>query len=137
MDPPTRKGVQVPAAHLPEFRQRAVKLARAGHTLLAKPVKDLRISESCLRNSMAQADADDNGSATRGDGKVRVTRGRVAPGWSRRDRCPLAAGGRTGTRMPASLPAAGPGGGGATPGAGAAALPGQPGGGGGRRWRRG
>jgi len=65
VDPPTRKGVQVPAAHLPEFRQRAVKLARAGHTLLAKPVKDLRISESCLRNSMAQADADDNDSATR------------------------------------------------------------------------
>ena len=31
----------------------------------AKLAKDLRISESCLRNWMAQADADDNGSATR------------------------------------------------------------------------
>jgi transposase len=40
-------------------------LARAGHTPLAKLAKDLRISESCLRNWMAQADADDNGSATR------------------------------------------------------------------------
>ena len=40
-------------------------MARAGHTPLAKLAKDLRISESCLRNWMAQADADDNGSATR------------------------------------------------------------------------
>jgi transposase-like protein len=40
-------------------------LARAGHTPLAKLAKDLRISESCLRNWMAQADADDYGSATR------------------------------------------------------------------------
>ena len=55
----------MPAPHPPEFRQRAVELARAGHTPLAKLAKDLRISESCLRNWMAQADADDNGSATR------------------------------------------------------------------------
>jgi transposase len=40
-------------------------LARAGHTPVGKLAKDLRISESCLRNWMAQADADDNGSATR------------------------------------------------------------------------
>jgi transposase-like protein len=40
-------------------------LARAGHTPLAQLAKDLRISESCLRNWMAQADADENGSATR------------------------------------------------------------------------
>ena len=37
----------------------------ASHTPLAKLAKDLRISESCLRNWMAQADADDNGRATR------------------------------------------------------------------------
>jgi transposase len=59
----------VPAPHPPEFRQPAVELARAGHTPLAKLAKDLRISESCLRNWMADADADadadDNGSATR------------------------------------------------------------------------
>ncbi len=59
----------MPAPHPLEFRQRAVELARAGHTPLAKLAKDLRISESCLRNWMAQSDADDNenenGSATR------------------------------------------------------------------------
>jgi transposase len=47
----------VPAPHPPEFRQRAVELAQR-----AKPIavlaKELRISESCLRNWMAQADAD-------------------------------------------------------------------------------
>ena len=55
----------MPAPHPPEFRQRAVELARAGHTPLAQLAKDLRISESCLRNWMAQADADENGGATR------------------------------------------------------------------------
>ena len=40
-------------------------MARAGHTPLAKLAKDLRISESCLRNWLAQTDADENGSATR------------------------------------------------------------------------
>ena len=55
----------MPAPHPPEFRQRAVELARADHTPVAKLAKDLQISESCLRNWMAQADADENGSATR------------------------------------------------------------------------
>ena len=55
----------MPAPHPPEFRQRAVELARAGHTPLAQLAKDLRISESCLRNWMAHSDADENGSATR------------------------------------------------------------------------
>lgn len=55
----------MPAPHPPEFRQRAVELARAGHTPVAKLAKDLRISESCLRNWMAQADADEAGSQTR------------------------------------------------------------------------
>ena len=52
----------MPAPHPPEFRQRAVELAREGAKPVARLAKDLGISESCLRNWMAQADADDNGS---------------------------------------------------------------------------
>ena len=52
----------MPAPHPPEFRQRAVELARQGTAPVAKIAKDLGISELCLRNRMAQADADDNGS---------------------------------------------------------------------------
>lgn len=55
----------MPAPHPPEFRQRAVALARVGDKRVAAVAKDLAISESCLRNWMAQADADENGSATR------------------------------------------------------------------------
>lgn len=55
----------MPAPHPPEFRQRAVELARLGDKPVAALAKDLGISESCLRNWMAQADADDNGSATK------------------------------------------------------------------------
>jgi len=52
----------MPAPHPPEFRQRAVELARQGAKPVAQIAKDLGISESCLRNWMAQADADENGS---------------------------------------------------------------------------
>lgn len=52
----------MPAPHPPEFRQRAVELARQGDKPVAKLARDLGISESCLRNWMAQADADDAGS---------------------------------------------------------------------------
>jgi transposase-like protein len=49
----------MPAPHPPEFRRRAIELAR----LRAKPVaaiaKDLGISESCLRNWMHRADVDE------------------------------------------------------------------------------
>jgi transposase len=49
----------MPAPHPPEFRRRAVELARER----AKPVKqiaaDIGISESCLRNWMTQADIDE------------------------------------------------------------------------------
>lgn len=55
----------MPAPHPPEFRQRAVDLARLGEKPVAALAKDLGISESCLRNWMAQADADQNGHATR------------------------------------------------------------------------
>ncbi len=49
----------MPAPHPVEFRQRAVELARAGDKPIAALAKELRISESCLRNWMAQADTDD------------------------------------------------------------------------------
>ncbi|EMD21703.1 transposase [Amycolatopsis azurea] len=55
----------MPAPHPPEFRQRAVELARLGDKPVAVLAKELGISESCLRNWMAQADTDENGSATR------------------------------------------------------------------------
>jgi transposase len=51
----------MPAPHPPEFRQRAVQLAREGSTPVSRIARDLGISDSCLRNWMAQADADDNG----------------------------------------------------------------------------
>lgn len=54
----------MPAPHPVEFRQRAVALARAGDKPVALLARELQISESCLRNWMAQADADDGG---RGD----------------------------------------------------------------------
>ncbi len=52
----------MPAPHPPEFRQRAVELARQGTAPVSRIAKDLGISESCLRNWMARSDADDNGS---------------------------------------------------------------------------
>ena len=40
----------MPRPHPPEFRRRAVQLARAGDQPIALIAKDLGISESCLRN---------------------------------------------------------------------------------------
>lgn len=51
----------MPAPHPPEFRRRAVDLARAGDNPVSAIAKELSISESCLRNWMTQADADDTG----------------------------------------------------------------------------
>ena len=42
-----------------EFRQRAVELARMREKPIVEPARDLGISESCLRNWMAQADRDE------------------------------------------------------------------------------
>lgn len=56
------------APHPPEFHQRAVELARLGEQPIAALAKQLSISESCLRNWMAQADADDNNSGGSGGG---------------------------------------------------------------------
>jgi transposase len=54
----------VPAPHPPEFRRRAVQLARERAKPIAEIARDLQISESFLRNWLAQADVDENGSAT-------------------------------------------------------------------------
>ena len=48
----------MPAAKSPEFRRRAVDLARSGQQPVAKVASDLGISESCLRRWMAQDDVD-------------------------------------------------------------------------------
>lgn len=55
----------MPAPHPVEFRRRAVQLARTGDKPVGALAKELGISESCLRNWLAQADADDGGSADR------------------------------------------------------------------------
>jgi transposase len=55
----------VPAPHPAEFRRRAVELAHLGEQPIAQIAKDLNISESCLRNWMAQADADEGKNTTR------------------------------------------------------------------------
>jgi transposase len=49
------------APHPVEFLQRAVQPARAGQKPIAMLAKESQISESCLRNWMALADADDAG----------------------------------------------------------------------------
>ena len=54
----------MPAPHPAEFRRRAVQLAREKTKPVAELAKELQISESCLRNWIAQDDADNNGSDT-------------------------------------------------------------------------
>ena len=60
----TRKDAVVPAPHPPELRRRAVESARERAKPVGELAKDLRISESCLRNWIAQADVDKSGSDT-------------------------------------------------------------------------
>jgi transposase-like protein len=55
----------VPAPHPPEFRRRAVELVRRGDRPITVLAERLRISESCLRRWVAQAEIDDNGSDSR------------------------------------------------------------------------
>ena len=55
----------MPPPHPAEFRRRAIELARQRTKPIAEVAKDLRISESCLRNWVGQADADERGSQTR------------------------------------------------------------------------
>ena len=49
----------MPAPHPPEFRRRAVELARLRGKPIAEIAKDLGISESCLRKWMSQSDIDE------------------------------------------------------------------------------
>ena len=49
----------MPRSHPPEFRRRAVELARLREKPVAEVARDLGISDSCLRNWMAQAAVDD------------------------------------------------------------------------------
>ncbi len=49
----------MPRAHPPEFRQRAVDLARLREKPIAVIASDLGISESCLRRWMDVADVDE------------------------------------------------------------------------------
>lgn len=49
----------MPRPHPPEFRQRAVGLARLREKPIAEITRDLGIAESCLRNWVEQADVDD------------------------------------------------------------------------------
>ena len=55
----------MPPPHPVEFRRRAVELARQRSKPIVELAKELGISESCLRNWLAQAEVDDNGSQTR------------------------------------------------------------------------
>ncbi|GAA4714501.1 hypothetical protein GCM10023215_67090 [Pseudonocardia yuanmonensis] len=48
----------MPAPHPPEFRQRAIELARLGDRPVREVAQSLGISESCLRNWMHQAEVD-------------------------------------------------------------------------------
>lgn len=48
----------MPAAKPPEFRRRAVELARSGDQPVARIASDLGVSESCLRRWMAVDDVD-------------------------------------------------------------------------------
>lgn len=49
----------MPAPHPPEFRQRAVELARMRGKPVSEISADLGISDSCLRNWMKQAEVDE------------------------------------------------------------------------------
>ena len=49
----------MPRPHPPEFRKRAVELARLREKPIAQIAADLGISESCLRNWVHQADVDE------------------------------------------------------------------------------
>ena len=51
----------MPRPHPPEFRRRAVELARLREKPIAQIAEDLGISESCRRGWMKQADIDDGG----------------------------------------------------------------------------
>src|SRR6476619_3633112 len=49
----------MPRPHSPEFRRRAVELARLREKPIVELARDLGISESCLRDWMVQANRDE------------------------------------------------------------------------------
>jgi transposase len=65
----TRQDAAVPPTRPAEFRRRAGGLARERANPIAELAKDLRIRESCLRNWVAQANADER------DSQTQLTRG--------------------------------------------------------------
>ncbi|WP_344908491.1 transposase, partial [Actinomadura meridiana] len=58
----------MPSPHPPEFRRRAVELARQGDKSMVQLAKDLGISRSCLQNWVNQSDADDKAAGGKGGG---------------------------------------------------------------------
>jgi transposase len=61
----------MPRPHPPEFRQQAVELARLREKPIVELARDVGISESCLRNGLAQADRDEG---PRRDGLITAER---------------------------------------------------------------
>ena len=61
----------MPRQHPPEFRRRAIELARLNEKPVAQIAVDLGISDSCLRGWMRQADLDEG---LRADGLATVER---------------------------------------------------------------
>lgn len=64
----------MPRPHPPEFRRRAVELAREKAKPVAELARDLGISESCLRNWVAKADVEEG----RRDGMTSADRAEVS-----------------------------------------------------------
>jgi transposase len=63
----------MPSPHPPEFRRRAVELARQGDKSMVQLAKDLGISRSCLQNWVNQADADEKDAGGGKGGGDRLT----------------------------------------------------------------
>src|SRR5664280_2370491 len=72
----------MPRPHPPEFRKRAIELARLREKPIAQIAADLGISESCLRNWLHQADVDEGAVNVDGgpiDGRAACIRTLVLP----------------------------------------------------------
>ena len=65
----------MPRPHPPQFRRRAVELARLRETPIAKVAEELGIAESCLRDWLAEADInDDRGEGLTSDERAELVR---------------------------------------------------------------
>ena len=62
----------MPRPHRPEFRRRAVELARERAKPVSEIARDLGISDSCLRNWMVKADIDDGREAPNPDERTEL-----------------------------------------------------------------